>query len=101
MKWFFQACCGIAFVLSTFGRAAAADAPAPAVAGAPGSYDAFVQGAKVTPGLISVAHKGGKVYLILLKSQLGQDFIETSVPSTGLGGFGPAPGEPYLSLIHI
>lgn len=101
MKWFFQGCCGIAFVLSMLGRAAAADVPPPTAAGAPASYDAFVQGAKVTPGLISVARKGGKVYLVLQKTQLGQDFIETSVPATGLGGFGPAPGEPYVAPARI
>jgi hypothetical protein len=60
-----------------------------------------VAGAKVTPGLIAVVRKTGKVYLVLQKSQLDQDFIETSVPATGLGGFGPAPGEPYVAPARI
>ena len=68
---------------------------------APAAYETFAKGATVLPGLISVLRKGGKIYLVLLKSQLGQDFIETSVPATGLGGFGPAPGEPYVAPARI
>src|ERR1700722_13743198 len=72
---------------------AKSDAPAP--------YDTFVKGASLTPGLLTVVRKGGKVYLSIAKSQLGTDFIETSVPQTGLGGFGPAPGEPYVAPARI
>jgi hypothetical protein len=72
---------------------AKSDAPAP--------YDTFVKGATLTPGLLTVVRKGGKVYLSIAKSQLGTDFIETSVPETGLGGFGPAPGEPYVAPARI
>jgi len=68
---------------------------------APAPYDAFVKGATVTPGLLTVVRKGGKVYLSIAKSQLGTDFIETSVPATGFGGFGPAPGEPYVAPARI
>ena len=53
------------------------------------------------PGLIPIVTKDGKVYLALSTSQLGRDFIETSVPATGLGGFGPAPGEPYVAPARI
>ncbi|MEO6835580.1 MAG: zinc-dependent metalloprotease [Candidatus Tumulicola sp.] len=80
----------------------AASPPASAApSGAPADYETFAKGATVSSGLISVLRKGGKVYLVLLKSQLGQDFIETSVPATGLGGFGPAPGEPYVAPARI
>lgn len=79
----------------------ATPAPSPAPAGAPASYDAFVHGGALSPGLIALLRKEGKLYLVLQKSQLGQDFIETSVPATGLGGFGPAPGEPYVAPARI
>jgi len=77
--------------------AAASPAPSPA----PSSYDTFVKGATVKPGLITVIEKSGKVYLAIATSQLGEDFIETSVPASGLGGFGPAPGEPYIAPARI
>ena len=80
---------------------AAPSETASATASEPAKYDAFVKGATVTNGLIGVIRKGGKVYLAVSKSQLGQDFIEIGVPSTGLGGFGPAPGEPYVAPARI
>lgn len=86
-------------------RAATAPSPSPSPsprgANAPQAYDAFVKDATITQGLIPIARKRGKVYLILSKDQLGTDFIETSVPATGMGGFGPAPGEPYVAPARI
>jgi hypothetical protein len=82
------------------GRAAPAPTPAPG-GDAPASYDAFAKDASVTPGLIAILRKGDKYFLVLQKSALGADFIETSVPATGLGGFGPAPGEPYVAPARI
>jgi len=79
----------------------AAAAPSPSPAPQPNSVDAFVKGATVKPGLIPVIEKGGKVYLEIATAQLGEDFIATSVPATGLGGFGPAPGEPYIAPARI
>jgi hypothetical protein len=67
----------------------------------PTAYDTFVTGATVQSGLIPIVTKTGNVYLALSKSQLGADFIETSVPASGLGGFGPAPGEPYVAPARI
>jgi len=99
-RFCFYLCTAAALVLPSRG-AAATPTPSPAPAGAPASYDAFVRDATVVPGLISVVRKAGKVYLVLQKSQLGTDFIETSVPATGLGGFGPAPGEPYVAPARI
>jgi hypothetical protein len=86
------------FVL--FGTAIAAAAPAPTPK-PPTAYDTFVAGGTVQAGLIPILTKEGDVYLVISKSQLGQDFIETSVPSTGLGGFGPAAGEPYVAPARI
>ena len=80
--------------------AAPAAAPAPS-ASAPPAYADFVKGATVQPGLIPIITKNGKVYFALATSQIGKDFIETSVPSTGLGGFGPAAGEPYVAPARI
>jgi hypothetical protein len=51
----------------------------------------------VQSGLFPVITKADKIYLAIGASQLDHQFIETSVPSTGLGGFGPAPGEPYVA----
>ncbi len=84
-------------------KAAAAQAsPAPAASDdAPAKYETFVQNATLVPGLIEVIRKDGKLYLSLAKTQLGTDFIETSIPSTGLGGFGPAAGEPYVAPARI
>ncbi len=84
--------------------AMAAAAAAAAQAGQPVPYDVFVRGAVVQDGLIPIIHKSGKVYLALKRSQLGADFIQTAVPSSGLGGLGPAQGEPYVAparLIHF
>ena len=68
---------------------------------APQGYDSFARDATVSSGLISIVKKDGKVYLALAPSQVGKDFIETAVPATGLGGFGPAPGEPYVAPARI
>lgn len=76
-------------------------APGSAAPASVAPYDVFVHDATVQPGLIPIVHKGGLVYLVLAKSQIGADFIQTSVPSTGLGGFGPAPGEPYVAPARI
>jgi hypothetical protein len=75
--------------------------PSPSPSAPPTSYDTFVKGATVKPGLIPVIEKGGKVYLEIATSQLGTDFIATAVPSSGLGGFGPAPGEPYVAPARV
>jgi hypothetical protein len=78
------------------GVAGAPDAPP-----GPAPYAGFVKGASVQNGLIPIVRKNGKVYLAIAKSQLGADFIETAVPYSGLGGFGPAPGEPYVAPARI
>lgn len=75
--------------------------PPPKTQGPIVAYDTFVKDARVQPGLVPILRKHGKVYLALAKSQLDTDFIETSVPSTGFGGLGPAPGEPYVAPARI
>lgn len=95
---------GSAFIAASFLLplgAVAQSAPQTTAPGGPAPYALFVKGATILPGLIPVIEKAGGVYLELAPSQLGQDFIETSVPSTGLGGFGPAPGEPYVAPARI
>lgn len=81
--------------------AAQSQAAQTASASTPKPYDTFVNHATVQPGLIPIIHKDGKVYLALAVSQLDSDFIETAVPSTGFGGFGPAPGEPYVAPARV
>jgi hypothetical protein len=83
---------------SSPGGAAAAAA---AAARNPAAYDTFTKGATITPGLFAIIQKDGAYYLEVQKSQLGADFIETSIPSSGFGGFGPAPGEPYVAPARI
>jgi hypothetical protein len=67
----------------------------------PQTYSSFIKGAQVTPGLIAIIRKKGNVFFSLSPSQFGKDFIETSVPSSGLGGLGPAEGEPYVAPARV
>jgi hypothetical protein len=67
----------------------------------PQAYASFIKGAQITPGLIPIIRKKGTVFFSLSPSQFGKDFIETSVPSSGLGGLGPAEGEPYVAPARI
>jgi len=67
----------------------------------PLAYATFIKDARVTPGLIAIIHKKGNVFLSLNPAQFGKDFIETSVPSSGLGGLGPAQGEPYVAPARV
>jgi hypothetical protein len=67
----------------------------------PQGYASFIKGAEVTPGLIPIIRKKGGVYFSLSPSQFGKDYVETSVPSSGLGGLGPAEGEPYVAPARI
>jgi hypothetical protein len=69
--------------------------------GAPAPYGTFIRDAVVQPGLIPIIKKAGRIYFALSNDQLGKDFIQTAVPSTGLGGIGPAPGEPYVAPARI
>ncbi|MBV8155485.1 MAG: DUF5117 domain-containing protein [Candidatus Eremiobacteraeota bacterium] len=90
-----------AVVFVSPGAGAQEDGKKPDGASTPAPYDTFVKDAQVSNGLITVVRKAGKIYLAIPKSQLGADFIETSVPQTGLGGFGPAPGEPYVAPARV
>jgi uncharacterized protein DUF4953/uncharacterized protein DUF5117/uncharacterized protein DUF5118 len=90
-----------AIALTTAGALAQEDGKGAAGSASPAPYETFVKEAKVLPGLITVIEKNGKIYLSIAKTQLGTDLIETSVPMTGLGGFGPAPGEPYVAPARI
>jgi len=96
----------IAALLAVPAAAVAQTAPPSAAAAAapahgPQSYDSFVRDSTVSPGLLPVIHKDGKVYLVVSRDQLDQDFIQTAVPYSGLGGFGPAEGEPYVAPARI
>jgi hypothetical protein len=88
--------------------ARAQDAPRPSAAGgaaasskAPAPYETFIKDATIAPGLFPIIEKDGSYYLEVQVAQFDRDFIETSVPSSGLGGFGPAPGEPYVAPARI
>lgn len=85
--------CGVVLALPI--GAIAQQAPAPK------AYADFVTGATIAPGLIPIITKDGSVYLSLSKDQIGKDFIETSMPNTGLGGLGPSEGSAYLAPARI
>jgi Domain of unknown function (DUF5118) len=69
-----------------------------APAGGPADYATFTKGLTPQAGLFTIWRKDGKVYLELAKAQLDTDFIQTIVPSSGLGRFGITPGVPYLQF---
>ena len=97
----------LAFATPEGGRAATAPLPvetapaSPTAVHGPAPLGTFVKDATVADGLIPIVVKNDKYYLELQTALLGRDFIETAVPSTGLGGFGPAPGEPYVAPARI
>lgn len=109
MTSLFRVILGGFFVLALAAPAAAQTAPPPGAAAAaaaqqqsgPAPYDSFIRGATIQDGLIPIIHKAGRVYLALKRSQLGADFIQTAVPSSGLGGLGPAQGEPYVAPARL
>ncbi|HME81982.1 MAG TPA: zinc-dependent metalloprotease [Candidatus Eremiobacteraceae bacterium] len=70
--------------------AQAADAPTP--------YPKFVEGLTPQRGLFTLWRKDGKIYVEIAKNQLDTDFIQTTEPSTGLGGYGVTPGLPYMQF---
>jgi hypothetical protein len=74
----------LAGILALFALPCASTAAAPPAPPA-ASYAAFVAGAQGQHGLFTVWHKGGKVYLELLKSQLDRDFMETITVGNGTG----------------
>lgn len=75
-----------------------AQSDGPAAAGAPADYAAFTKGLTPQRGLFVLWRKNGKLYVELSKDQLDTDFIETAVPTNGIGGFGITPGLPYLEF---
>src|SRR5579863_5340269 len=80
---------------------AAGAATATGASKGPAPYDSFVKGASVQPGLFPLISKDGSVFIEVAVAQLNKDFIETSIPASGFGGFGPAPGEPYVAPARI
>jgi len=69
-------------------RAAAQRAGSASAGAEPAAYDTFVKDAQPQRGLFTIWHKGGRVYLELAADQFDREFVQTIVPSTGLGGFG-------------
>ena len=85
------------FAATSAGWAQAQSAPARG----PMPYALFMKGATLEPGLIPLVRKDGVYFFVLSAKQIGEEFVESSVPSTGLGGFGPAAGEPYVAPARI
>ncbi|MBV9646730.1 MAG: zinc-dependent metalloprotease [Candidatus Eremiobacteraeota bacterium] len=79
---------GLRFARALFSALALALVLVPRVAFADdiAAYDTFVKGATSQPGLFTLWHKAGKLYIELSAGQLDHDFVQTIVPSSGLGG---------------
>ncbi len=75
-------------VFALVGAAASAQAAPSGAGGAASPYASLIAGAHADRGLFTVWRKGDKIYLELGAAQLDRDFVETIVPSTGLGGDG-------------
>ncbi len=74
--------------LATTTNVAIAQADAPVA-----DYNTFLRGAQAQRGLFTIWRKDGKVYLELGAAQLDRDYIQTIVPSSGLGGDGVVWGN--------
>ncbi|MGH7716392.1 MAG: DUF5117 domain-containing protein, partial [Vulcanimicrobiaceae bacterium] len=59
------------------------------------AYSAWTKDAEKQNGLFPLWRKDGKVYLELRTDQLDKDFLQTAVPSNGLGGFGITSGQMF------
>jgi len=82
-----------AALVASYAGALAADKPQ--------AYADFTKGLTPQRGLFTLWRKDGKVYIELSKNQLDTDFIQTSEPATGLGGYGITPGLPYLQFARV
>ncbi|MBV8644015.1 MAG: zinc-dependent metalloprotease [Candidatus Eremiobacteraeota bacterium] len=106
-------CC---FLGSAGLASAAAPAPAPSPSGAPAAaapaakppgpgdipaYDTFVKDAVVQDGLFQLIRKDGKVYMRLGADQLDKDYLQTTVPKNGLGGYGVLAGDVFEQTARI
>jgi hypothetical protein len=77
----------IACISGVVGALVAVPRPASAAAEpAPSTYQTFTQGARSQPGLFTIWHKNGGVYLELTKDQLDKDYLETIATGSGLAG---------------
>jgi hypothetical protein len=79
-------CAAALFALTAAGYFASNASAQSAGHGEGQSYDAFVKDATPQRGLFTIWHKGGKIYLELQAAQLNRDYVQTIVPSSGLGG---------------
>jgi Met-zincin/Domain of unknown function (DUF5117)/Domain of unknown function (DUF5118) len=77
------------------GAAAAAAAAKPPAPGEIPAYDTFVKDAVVQNGLFQLIRKDGKVYMRLAADQLDKDYLQTTVPKNGLGGYGILSGDVF------
>src|SRR6202790_5761655 len=72
----------------------AAPVPAAAPGGPPEvTYEKFTKDAEKQPGLFTLWHKDGKVYIELSKDQLGKEYYEHATTANGLGGVGILSGD--------
>jgi hypothetical protein len=81
--------------------AAAATAPKPPAPGEIPAYDTFVKDAVVQNGLFQLIRKDGKVYMRLGADQLDKDYLQTTVPKNGLGGYGILAGDVFQQEARV
>jgi hypothetical protein len=80
----------------------AAPVPAAAPGGPPEvTYEKFTKDAEKQPGLFTLWHKDGKVYIELSKDQLGKEYYEHATSANGLGGFGILSGDDFQQEARV
>ena len=76
-----------------------------AAARAPGDttipYDTFVRDTVKAVGLFTLIRKDGRVYLELRNDQFDKDYLQTAVPSNGLGGYGVLAGDVFQQEARV
>jgi hypothetical protein len=85
--------------------AGAAAALAAAAARAAGDttipYETFVKDTVKQDGLFTLIRKDGRVYLELKNDQLDKDYLQTAVPSNGIGGYGVLAGDVFQQEARV
>ncbi|MFN2461242.1 MAG: zinc-dependent metalloprotease [Candidatus Velthaea sp.] len=86
---------------ATAGAAAAAAAAARQPGDTTVPYETFMKDAVKQPGLFTLIRKDGKVYLELKNDQFDKDYLQTAVPSNGLGGYFVLSGDVFQQEARV
>ena len=64
-------------------------------------YDVFTRDTVKQSGLFTLIRKDGRVYLELQNDQFDKDYLQTAVPSNGLGGYGVLAGDVFQQEARV